>query len=82
MMDTLNIELGFGDKIITDIYDDIEHEWAGIAISNGKCETGAKTVEELNPILTIKSGDTKSIDVLIAALERAKTKIKKPNYID
>jgi hypothetical protein len=78
---TLEIELGHGDKIVTDIYDP-EGQWAGIAISNGDCpvgefiETGAKTVGDLEPLLTITTANPKSLKVVIQACERAIEKLK------
>ena len=79
--ETLNIELGNGDKLVTDIWDDKNGEWAGIAISDGEAEvgefidTGADRVGELKPHVTIVTTNPKSLDVIIAACERAKTKL-------
>ncbi len=76
--ESLNIELGHGDKLITDIYDDKNGVWAGISISHGKCpvgefiDTGADRVLDLSPVVTITTASPKSLDVLIAACERAK----------
>jgi hypothetical protein len=72
----LQIELGHGDKLITDIYDE-DGEWAGFAISDGHCsigdiaETGADRVADLEPIVTIITHNPKSLDVIIQACERA-----------
>jgi hypothetical protein len=79
----MQIELGLGNKIVTDIYDDTNGEWAGIAISNHPAnvgevvDTGANTVAELNPILTIVTGNPLSLDVIISACKRAKKKLLK-----
>ena len=79
--ETLEIELGHGDKLVTDIYDDKNREWSGIAISNGDCPvgefiaTGADRVAELEPLVTIITANTASLDVIIAACERAKEKL-------
>ena len=77
----LEVELGHGDKLVTDIYDDKCGDWAGIAISNGECpigeiiDTGADRVAELEPLLTIISANPASMDVIIAACQRAKEKL-------
>lgn len=77
----LEIELGHGDKLVTDIYDDINGEWAGIAISDGNCPVGefakidAERVGDLNPDLIITTKNPKSLDVIIDACERAKTRL-------
>ena len=74
----LEIKLGNGDKLVTDIYDDINGEWAGIAISDGTtpvgdfAETGADRVSDLEPELTITTSNPLSLDVIIQACERAK----------
>ncbi|MCG7932119.1 MAG: hypothetical protein N0E44_18975 [Candidatus Thiodiazotropha lotti] len=77
---THTIELGHGDKLVTDICDPAG-EWAGITISDGKCivgetiETGAECVSDLNPELVIVTSNPKSLDVIIEACERAKLSI-------
>jgi len=77
----MNIELGNGDKLVTDIFAP-DGEWCGIAISEGDCPVGefadieAETVGELEPLLTITTKDPKSLDVIIAACERAKAQVK------
>ncbi len=77
----IEIELGNGDKIVSDIYDDVNGDWSGIAISDGDCEVGeyfntdAKTVDELNPIIVIRTRNVKSLDVIIQSCERAKSRL-------
>jgi len=77
----IEIELGYADKIISDIYDDIDNKWAGIAISDGECpvgetiNTGAKMIDDLNPLIVIKTANIKSLDVIIAACNRAKERL-------
>lgn len=80
--ETIQIELGNGDKIISDIFDPDNHEWAGIAISEGNCPVGEvadlpdiKTVSDLNPIITIVTSNINSINVIIEACNRAKKHI-------
>ncbi len=79
----MQIELGCGNKIVTDIYDDTNGEWAGIAISSHHAnvgevvDTGADRVAELNPMLTIITGNPLSLDVIIFACKRAKKKLLK-----
>ncbi|MGY8872167.1 MAG: hypothetical protein ACKVJE_17145 [Pseudomonadales bacterium] len=74
----LQIELGHGDKLVTDIYDDANGNWAGIAISEGStpvgefAETGVDRVNELDPEITIITSNPASLDVIIQACERAK----------
>jgi len=76
----LNIILGYGDKLVSNIHDDENGEWVGIAISDGDCPVGdfadieAKTVNELKPLVVIKTANMASLDVIIAACERAKAK--------
>lgn len=75
----LEIILGYGDKIVSNIHDDESGEWVGIAISDGDCPVGefteieAKTVNELNPLMVIKTANMASLDVIISACERAKS---------
>jgi len=74
------IELGHGDKIVTDIHNKDEG-WAGFAISDGECEVGeafetdAKTDIEMGAKFRIITKNPKSLDVIIAACERAKSYI-------
>lgn len=81
MTDTIEIKLGHGNHIITDIFDS-NGEWSGIAISYKKCDvgefidTGAKTVGELNPSCVIISDNSRSLEVVIQALLRARSKLK------
>ncbi len=78
----LQIELGNSDKIITDIYDDKNSEWAGIAISDGECPIGeiaeldADRVADLDPHVTIVTSNAKSLDVVIEACQRAKARLE------
>ncbi len=80
----LDIMLGQGDTIITDIVGD---GWSGIAVSDGEAEigevidTGAKKVEDLNPIVTIVADNIKSLNVIISACERAKDHLIKQGII-
>ena len=79
----LEIELGNGDKLISDIYAN-NGEWVGISISDAVSPTAvgedvitdAKTVEGLKPNVTIKTSNPASLDVLIWACERAKNRLK------
>lgn len=77
----MEIELGHGKHLVTDIFDP-DGEWAGIAISEGECpvgefaETDAETVADLNPLVIIKTENPASLDVIIAACERAKAAMK------
>ena len=77
----IEIELGHGDKLVSDIYDDKNGEWSGIAISDGNTPVGEfsdevfNSVADLNAHLIIRTKNPKSLDVIIAACERAKLKI-------
>lgn len=81
-MPTLELHLGAGDKLVSDVYDDVNGEWSGIAISDGDCpvgefiNTGAKMLDDLDPLLVIKTSNPKSLDVVIAACERAKARLE------
>lgn len=80
----LDILLGQGDKIITDIHGD---GWSGIAVSAGEAEigefidTGAKKVGDLDPLVTIVADNLKSLNVIIEACERAKEHLIKQGII-
>ena len=75
-----DIELGNGDKIISDLYNE-KAGWGGFCISNGKCsvgeiiETGAETDNDLEAFLRIRTTNPESLDVIIAACERAKARM-------
>ncbi len=74
----IEVELGKGDKLVSDIHNK-EEGWGGIVIHYGSAEvgeivdTGAEIDEELDVICRIITGNPKSLDVIIAACERAKT---------
>lgn len=78
----LEIELGHGDKLVSDIYDEKNGKWAGIAMCDGNCpvgefiNTGAKMVADLNPHVVIRTANPDSLDVIIQACERAKEKLR------
>jgi hypothetical protein len=73
----MQIELGHGDKLVTDTHN-FEEGWAGFCISDGDCAVGetidmrVETDLELKPELRIITKNPKSLDVIIAACERAK----------
>ena len=73
------IILGQGNTIVSDIFAD-DGSWIGIAFSEFKCavgetvDTGAVTVEDLDPLVTIKADHPMSLDMVIAACQRAKEK--------
>lgn len=72
------IQLGHGDKLVTDTHN-TDEKWAGFCISDGKCpvgetiDTGCKIDSELNPEIRIITKVPKSLDMIIAACERAKS---------
>ena len=76
----MEIELGKGDIAVSDFFDE-NGEWAGIAFSEFKCDvgevvdTGAVSVRDLKPLATIFSRNPKSLDMIIDACQRAKSKI-------
>ena len=76
------IELGNGDKLVTDIsYPDLG--MAGISISDGDtpigefADTNAKVVEDLNPELLIISSSKESLYVVIESCKRAIASLEK-----
>ena len=76
----LDIELGKGNTIVSDVHN-VDGKWAGICISYGEARTGelveleGDTDEEIGAVLRIRSTNPKSLDVVIAACERAKALI-------
>ncbi len=76
----LTIELGNGDTVITDILGP-EAKWAGVCFTRHECpvgtyvDMGADTDIEMGAFFRIVATDPKSLDVLIAACERAKALI-------
>tara|TARA_R110000850_G_C9996087_1_gene467936 strand:- start:1575 stop:1850 length:276 start_codon:yes stop_codon:yes gene_type:complete len=84
--ETLLIELGDGAKRISDFYDPERGEWAGFIVSDNpkKSEVGeivspeVKFVSELDPQLIVVPSNPESLDVIIAACERAKLRFNTP----
>ena len=77
----ITIELGNADHVITDVL--LEDEGlAGIAFTLQQCpigeefETEAKTDIEMHSYLRIISSKPESLDVIIAACERAKARLE------
>ncbi len=74
------IELGYGDKLVTDIHN-LEEKWAGFCISDGVCpvgetiDTGCKEDYELDPEIRIITKNPKSLDAIIKSCIRAKLKL-------
>ncbi len=78
-----DIELGFGNKIISDIHNH-EEGWAGFCVSHGNCPVGeeiyaGKTDIELGAFLRIRTSNPDSLDVIIEACERAKSSLANMN---
>lgn len=75
----VEVVLGHGDKLVRDVSNS-DDGWAGFCISHGECQVGHKikageTDNDLGAFLRIRTHNPDSLDVIIAACERAKMKL-------